>query len=142
LIRLRRLPRRIQSGRRAVVPEFSGTMLQQRQQQLEYTRTQSGLASDQNAQLQNYFAGLLATPGATPQSITSAMIAHAARNPQIPAAMYTSLLQGMPQTGGKSMQQYGASMSNAARGAEATAARVQGPPGVGGAPKRQLPAPH
>ena len=109
-------------------PEAVGTLLQQRQQQIQNDTLQFGLASGRNSALANWVAGLASNPKISPDEVRSQAVAMAART-GIPASTVTSLLQGMPQKGGPAMQQYWANITNATQGAGATAAQV--PAGVG-----------
>jgi hypothetical protein len=109
-------------------PEAVGTLLQQRQQQIQNQTSQFALAAGQNSALANWVAGLASNPNISPDEVRSQGVAMAART-GIPASMVTSLMQGMPQKGGKPMQQFWANITNATQGAGATAAQV--PAGVG-----------
>ena len=111
-----------------VAPEAVGTLLQQRQQQIQNQTSQFGLAAGQSGLLQNFVAGLASNPNATPDQIRSMATALAART-GIDPSVVNSVLAGMPQKGGKAMQQYWANISNATQGAGATAGQVSA--GVG-----------
>jgi len=109
-------------------PEAVGTLLQQRQQQIQNQTSQFGLAAGQSGLLQNFVAGLASNPNATPDQVRSMATALAART-GIDPSVVNSVLAGMPNKGGKAMQQYWANISNATQGAGATAGQVSA--GVG-----------
>ena len=108
--------------------EAVGSLQQQRQQQIQNQTSQFALSASQNSALQNFVAGLASNPNIQPDDVRSQAIAFAART-GIPASQVTSLLQGMPQKGGKPMQQYWANIANATLGAGPTSTQV--PAGVG-----------
>jgi hypothetical protein len=108
--------------------EAVGTLQQQRQQQIQNQTSQFGLAAGQSGLLQNFVAGLASNPSATPDQVRSMATALAART-GIDPSVVNSVLAGMPNKGGKAMQQYWANISNATQGAGATAGQVSA--GVG-----------
>lgn len=113
-------------------PEAGGTALEQRIRTTESANQAFQLAHAQNSAVQDFVSSVAQNPNLTPDQVRSMAVDYSKRT-NIPSAIWTSVLQGMPSTGGKALQNwarnYQLAQIGAARGAEPIEAGVT-PQGV------------